>query len=107
MKLTKTFKEFTKDYFELYQEKNFVIRYESEFQEVCFDIYETEDFEIDYENEIINLYNVPKIISFEQFRRDNKGPCYTDTHNIETIIDDLYENNSFEIDEVNQRILLY
>lgn len=55
-----------------------------------------------------------KIISFEQFTNDyNKKHntdfevIYTNTHELESIIDSIYDNDDFEIDVDEELIYLY
>ena len=54
--MIKTFKEFSKDYYEFYNEKDIIIRTEKDFEMVVEELYSREGFDIDYENKIIEIF---------------------------------------------------
>lgn len=52
-----TFKEFIKDYYKYYNEKEVIIRNNSEMQDVLYELYDTDEFEINYDERTIELFN--------------------------------------------------
>lgn len=44
-----TFKAFIKDYRKYYNEKEVIVRNNSEMQEILYDLYDNDDFEINYD----------------------------------------------------------
>lgn len=55
--MTITFKEFIKDYCKHYNEKEVIVRDNSEMQEVLYELYDNDDFEINYDEKTIELFN--------------------------------------------------
>ena len=55
--MTITFKEFIKDYCKYYNEKEVIVRDNSEMQEVLYELYDNDVFEINYDEKIIELLN--------------------------------------------------
>ena len=73
--MTITFKEFIKDYCKYYNEKEVIVRDNSEMQEVLYELYDNDVFEVNYDEKIIELcdkYSV-SYVDFYSLPLNNKN----------------------------------
>lgn len=113
MDLTKTFRQFTKDYCEHYDMKHCRVEDITELQEDCFYIYGSDDVDWDFDKQVVTIYNVPRdVVNFDKFVQDykSKHPNYNFTfpcsyEQLESAIDETYENSDYSVNA--EELLIY